>query len=207
VLEGAPLGGTKVIPPTQGCRALLDAADADCAVAHTAAGDLVVTTEPGPRVDDVLVSRPWTVRVYRPSPTVPDGWELALESRATDGYAGALFARVTAEVVDVTGDGADELVVGYRAEGTGHVLDYDIVATRDDGAPLVLAHDELYRGTVVVEPGRLVTYSPVYRETDGNCCPSWIRRDTVRYERGAFHVRRGPRVPTARADVPAGDLG
>jgi hypothetical protein len=47
----------------------------------------------------------------------------------------------------------------------------------------------------------------VYREADGNCCPTWIERSTVRFRDGALRVHAGPRVPTADADVPAGDLG
>jgi hypothetical protein len=198
---------TRTLTPDQGCQALLDAGAGDCAVVQTAHGQLVFTVEKGAPIDDVLVSRPWIIRVYRPSPTVPDGWDLALSTTPQGTDPGPLYANVTAKVADVTGDGGDELVLGYRSEGTGQILDFDVVGTAADGTPTVLAHDQLYKGTVVVGDGHLVTYEPVYRRTDANCCPTWIVRSTVRYHGGEFEVRPGPRVPTKRADVPPGDLG
>jgi hypothetical protein len=198
---------TRLLKPIQGCHVLLDNGTGSCAVVQTAHGYFVFTVEPGPFFDDVLISRPWIVRVYRSSATVRDGMEVALETRSQGTEPGPLYANVTAKVADVTGDGKDELVLGYRSEGTGQLLDVDIVGTDARGTPKVLAHDELYKGTVEVERGRLVTYAPVYGKGDGNCCPTWIERDVVRYRSGAFRVERGPRVPTKRAHVPPGDLG
>jgi len=168
---------------------------------------MVVTVEPGPYPDDVLVSRPWTVRVYRPVDAASEQWQVALQTAVDASGAGPLYANVTAEVADITGDGDDELLLGYRSEGTGQILDVDVVDTTRDGTPRVLAHDQLYKGTAVVRPGRLVTYEPVYRRADANCCPTWIERSTVRFRDGALRVDAGPRVRTEDADVPAGDLG
>jgi hypothetical protein len=207
VLTVPPDPITRTLSPVQGCQVLLDTGDGDCAVVRTANGDLVVTVEPGPRVDDVLASRPWTVRVYRPSTDVPDGWRVALSTSPADGDAGSVYAGVTAKAVDVTGDGHDELVVGYRSEGTGMILDVDIVATEVDGTPRVLAHDQLYKGNVVFRHGRLVSYTPVYEKADANCCPKWIRRDVFRYRDGRIRVDHGPRLRARGADVPASELG
>lgn len=203
----AAADGALVLTPTQGCRAALSAGEGDCGVLHTAAGPLLFTIEPGPRIDDVLVSRPWSVRVYRPSPSVPDGWDLALSTQPVGSDPGPLLATVTATIRDVTGDGGEELVVGYRSEGTGHFLDVDIVGTAPDGAARVLAHDRLHHGIVVVRPGRMVTHTPVYRARDGNCCPTWIVRSTVRFVDGEFQVDPGRRVRTEDARIPAGDVG
>lgn len=210
--EGAILvpvtdGLTRPLGSVQGCQVLLDAGTGDCAVVQTANGAMVVTVEPGPYPDDVLVSRPWTVRVYRPVPGDDEQFQVALETPVGDDGAGPSYANVTAKVADVTGDGHDELLLGYRSEGTGQILDVDIVDTAKDGAPQVVAHDQLYKGTVVVHTGRLVTYAPVYKKSDANCCPTWSQRSTVRYRDGAFHVTAGPRTPSEQADVPAGDLG
>ena len=197
---------TRSLSPVQGCQVLLDSGDGDCAVVHTGHGDLVVTVESGPKIDDVLASRPWTVRVYRPSASVPDGWELALSTRPEDGDVGPLFAGVTAKAVDVTGDGRDELIIGYRSDGTGEILDVDIVGTDEAGTPVVLVHDQLYKGNVVFKKGRLISYAPVYRKMDANCCPTWIERDVLRYRDGVFHVDEGRRVPTREAVIPASQL-
>jgi hypothetical protein len=198
---------TRTLAPVQGCRTLLATGEGDCAVVHTANGDLVVTVEPGERIDDVLASRPWTVSVYRPSATVPDGWELALATRPELDEPGPLYAAVTARAVDVTGDGEDELLLGYRNEGTGGILDLDVVGTKGDGTPRVLAHDDLYKGSVVFRDGKLVTFTPVYQPADANCCPTWVARDVLRYDDGAFRVQRIDRVKTEQADVPASQLG
>jgi hypothetical protein len=198
---------TRTLSPVQGCQTLLANGKGDCTVVQTANGDLVVTVEPGKRIDDVLASRPWTVNVYRPSANVPDGWELALATQPEVNEPGPLYAAVTAKAADVTGDGKDELLLGYRNEGTGMILDLDIVGTDATGAPRVLAHDDLYKGNVVLRGGRLVTYTPDYKKTDGNCCPTWIVRDVLRYDGGGFTVVQVERVRTKRADIPPSQLG
>jgi hypothetical protein len=197
---------TRTLAPDQGCQVLLDTGDGDCRAITTAHGTIVVTVEPGAPVDPGLVSRPWIVRVYGPDTTVKDGWSIALSTRPSGADPGPLYANVTAIAADVTGDGHDELLVGYRSEGTGQILDVDIVGTTRAGAPKVLAHDQLYKGTVVAKHGRIVTYTPVYRGSDANCCPTFIERDTIRFHDGAFHVEPGPRTPTKRAHIPPGDL-
>jgi len=206
VLQPPAVPLTKLLAPVQGCQVLLDAGTGDCAVVNRRDGAFVFTVESGPTIDDVLASRPWTVRVYRPSATVPDGWEVALQAPVTEGYTGALFADVSARVADVTGDDEPEVLFGYRSEGTGHILDLDVVGFDSAGAPSVLAHEQLYRGTVLVKSDRLVTFTPVYRRADGNCCPTWIERGVVKFEDGAFRVHPGKRTPTERTEVPPGDF-
>jgi hypothetical protein len=197
----------RALAPTQGCQVLLDSGEGDCTVVRTAHGDIIVTVEPGPAIDDVLVSRPWIVRVYRPSSAIPDGWEVALSTQPEGNDPGPLYAQVTVKVADVTSDGRDDVVVGYRSEGTGQILDFDVVGTDPDGAPRVLAHDQVYKGNVRTRGGRLVTYAPVYRRNDANCCPTWIERDNITFRGGEFHVRKVWKVPTKRADVPPSDIG
>jgi hypothetical protein len=194
------------LAPDQGCQMLLDSGNGECQVVRTLHGDLVVTVEHGRRLGHVLVTRPWIVHVYRPSTALPDGWELALSTRAEDREPGPLFAEVVARGVDVTGDGHDELVLGYRSEGTGQILDVDVVGTDAEGRPSVLGHDQLYKGNVVFRRGHLVAYVPVYRRADANCCPTWIQRLVFRYDGGAFRVDAGRRVPTRRADIPPSQL-
>ena len=45
---------TRTLSPVQGCQTLLANGTGDCTVVKTANGDLVVTVEPGKRIDDVL---------------------------------------------------------------------------------------------------------------------------------------------------------
>jgi hypothetical protein len=198
---------TRELQPDQGCQVLLDNGTGKCAVVQTSHGPLVFTVEAVAAAEGALVSRPWVVRVYAKSATVPNGWQVGLETKADPGEPGVLYANVIAKIADVTGDGKDELLVGYRSEGTGEILDYDIVGTDTTGTPVVLAHQQLYKGTVVVRPGRLITYAPVYRPHDANCCPTWIERDVVRYQGGEFVVHPGPRTPTRKTHEPPGDLG
>ncbi len=194
----------RVLEPFQGCQVLLDSGEGDCAVVDTANGQLVFIVEAGERFDNVLVSRPWIVRIYRP--VGDDQWEVALATRPQGNDPGPVYADVKAEVGDVTGDGEPELLVGYRSEGTGQILDVDIVGTADNGAPVVLAAMQLYKGTAKIKHGTLVTWTPVYRRADANCCPTWIRRDVVRFVDGGFAVDPGPKVPTKQANIPPGDF-
>jgi hypothetical protein len=189
----------------QGCHVLLDTGTGDCTVVRTGHGELVVTVEPGRRIDKILVSRPWTVRVYRPSTSLPEAWEIALATELRDGDP-PLYGAVTAKAVDVTGDGEDELVIAYRSEGTGMILDVDIVGTEPDGSPRILAHDQLYKGSVVFRHGHLVAWVPVYKRTDANCCPTWVERDVLVYRDGTFTVDAGPRIRARTVDVPASEL-
>ena len=201
---------TQSLAPDQGCQVLLERGTGDCAAVDTANGQLVFTVEGGKRIS--TGARAWVVHVYRKSPTVADGWELALSTSppgdpGPHADPGPLFGAVTAKIGDVTGDAKNELLVGYRSEGTSRSLAVDIIGTEPDGTPTVLAHELLDHGVVVERGGRLITFNPVYALRDANCCPTWIQRSIVQYRDGAFRVQAGPRVRTARAKVPESQLG
>ncbi|HSO94972.1 MAG TPA: hypothetical protein VLV81_02915 [Acidimicrobiia bacterium] len=197
---------TVTVTPATGCQSLLRTGTGDCGVVHAAGGDLVFTVEAGPVAQDGLVSRPWTVTIYRAAPSVPNGWQAALVTRAPGSDPAALYANVTAKPADLTGDGHQSLVIGYRAEGTGEILDLDIVVGTPKG-PRVAVHSQFYRGVIQIAPGHLVTYVPIYRTRDGNCCPSFTERDEIRNRKGRFVLTTGPRFPTRTVDIPPGDLG
>jgi hypothetical protein len=197
---------TVTLPPTPGCQVLLAAGSGECGVVHASGGDLLFTVEPGPPLQEGLVSSPWTVTIYRASPSVPNGWQVALVTSPQRGDPGPVYANVTGRTADLTGHGHQTLLVGYRAEGTGEILDLDIVVGTATG-PRVAGHREFYKGVVQILPGRLVTYTPIYRARDGNCCPSFTERDEIRYRTGSFVLSTGPRAPTRRVNIPPGDLG
>jgi hypothetical protein len=206
LLRPPSAGRTLTLAPDAGCQTLLPAGTGDCGVVHAAGGDLVFTVESGPPVQSGLVSRPWTVTIYRASPSVPNGWQPALVTGPQGSDPEPLYANVTAKTGDLTGDGHQSLVVGYRAEGTGEILDMDIVVGTAKG-PRVAAHREFYKGVVQILPGHLVAYAPSYLTRDGNCCPSLTQRDDIRYRNGRFMLSGGPRLPTRQVDIPPGDLG
>jgi hypothetical protein len=197
---------TVTLASTNGCQTRLAVETSDCGVVHATGGDLIFTVEPGPPLQDGLVSRPWTVTIYRASPSVPDGWQVALVTSPQRGDPAPVYANVTARTADLTGDGHQTLLVGYRAEGTGEILDLDIVVGTATG-PRVAGHREFSKGVVQILPGRLVTYAPIYRARDGNCCPSFTERDEIRYRTGSFVLSAGRRAPTRRVNIPPGDLG
>lgn len=202
-----PSGGRVVtVAPDAGCQTLLPTGTGDCGVVHAAGGDLIFTVVSGPPVQDGLVSRPWTLTIYRASPSASNGWQPALVTGPHGSDPAPLYANVTANPADLTGDGHQSLVVGYRAEGTGEILDMDIVTGTTKG-PLVAAHREFYKGVVQTLPGHLVAYAPIYLARDGNCCPSFTQRDDIRYRNGRFMLSAGPRLPTRQVDIPPGDLG
>jgi hypothetical protein len=197
---------TVTLTSTTGCQTLLAAGTGDCGVVHATGGDLIFTVEPGPPLQDGLVSRLWTVTIYRASRSVPNGWQVALVTSPQPGDPGPEYANVTARTADLTGDGHQTLLVGYRAEGTGEILDMDIVVGTATG-PRVAGHREFYKGVVQILPDRLVTYAPIYRARDGNCCPSFTERDEIRYRMGSFVLSTGPHVPTRSVNIAPGDLG
>lgn len=194
------------VTPAAGCQSLLRTGMGDCGVVHAAGGDLLFTVEAGPVVQDGLVSRPWAVTIYRAAPSVPNGWQVALVTRAPGSDPAAVYANVTAKAADLTGDGHQSLVIGYRAEGTGEILDLDIVVGTPKG-PRVAAHGEFEKGVVQIAPGRLVTYVRLYQRGNGNCCPSLTERDEIRSRKGRFVLTTGPRFPTRTVDIPPGDFG
>jgi hypothetical protein len=197
---------TVTLVPNTGCQTLLRVGTGDCGVVHAAGGDLIFTVEAGPPPQDDLVSRPWTVTIYRAAPSVPNGWQVALATAAHGGDPASMCANVTARTADLIGDGHQSLLVGYRAEGTGEILDLDIVIGTPKG-PRVAAHREFYKGGIQILPGRLVTYVPIYCARDGKCCPSFTQRDEIRYRKGRFVLLTGPCAPTRLVTIPLADLG
>jgi hypothetical protein len=88
---------------------------------------------------------------------------------------------------DLLGDRHHQLVFGFENEGTGEVLDLDVVGA--GGTDLVGSQISVYKGAATLAAGRIVTYHPVYREDDPNCCPTGgADRDTVRLEGGRWAV-------------------
>jgi hypothetical protein len=146
---------TVTLAPNTGCQTLLRVGTGDGGVVNAAGGGLIFTVEAGPPHHDGLVSRPWTVTIYRASPSVPNGWQVALATAAHGGDPASMYANVTARTADLTGDGHQSLLVGYRAEGTGEILDMDIDIGTPKG-PRLAGHRESDAGGIQILPGRFV---------------------------------------------------
>jgi hypothetical protein len=204
VLERPSIIETKTLMPDQGCQVLLDTGDGDCAVVKAKGRTLVFTIEPLTPQDPALIERPWAVRVYAQSTDVGNGVDLVLENPEQQQRT---LANVEAKVEDVTGDGKDEIVFGYRSAGTGGFLEFDVVLPDDELGAVVAAHERLAKGTVVVKPGKIVTYDAIYDANDATCCPTFIERSVIKYKKGKFRVAAVRDIPSKKANVPPGDLG
>jgi hypothetical protein len=117
-----------------------------------------------------------------------------------DSGAGELSS-VAVVGADVDGDGADELVFGFRTAGTGQFLDIDAV---DATAEVVLHRDALPKGEAMPAAGRLDTWTAVYAEGDPDCCPSSFQHETIELVDGAYHLTASEAVDPGT--VPKGDL-
>ena len=129
---------------------------------------------------------------------VPDagGWVEWLQ--ASD-PTGERWSDVNVLAADLTGDGVDELLVGFRGVGDLLRLDYDIVGYGQDAVPEVLAHpDPSDRGSVVISGGAILEYSAQYPGGEPACCPPSFLLQTIVFEDGFFRVLGAETVvPTA----------
>jgi hypothetical protein len=135
---------------------------------------------------------------------VPDegGWVRWLE--ASD-PAGERWADVNVLATDLTGDGVQELLVGFRGLGEADVLEYDIVGYDESAVPEVLAHpDRARKGSVIVSAGTVQEYSAQYPNNEPVCCPPTFLRRTIAFQDGFFRVVGSETVVTTA--VPASQL-
>jgi hypothetical protein len=150
-------------------------------------GSLAWVTEPGSaKVSPVVIYR---VAHGTATPT------LEVQPGARDDYGGVQVA-----AADLDGTAGDELVIGLRNEGTGALLEIEIVGA--DGT--VLAHDTLDRGRAQLDHGVLRTWSAKYLPDDPNCCPSAYEEALVGRGGGRWRSVAQGQVPPQQ--VPDGDF-
>jgi hypothetical protein len=186
-----PSGPTEVRRMAGGCRSLADPGfTAECGVAVVAGGErLVWLVERGPSGG---------MRAYVLRAVGGDRWAVVL---AVLDDAGGRIARADARVLDVSGDGADEIVFGFRLHGTSEALSVDVV----DGPRPVVAHRDLLHGSARVSAGQLDTWSAEFPGNEPNCCPPSFRHDVIRVRAGRWTVVSSASVPPA--SVPPSQLG
>jgi hypothetical protein len=126
---------------------------------------------------------------------VPDaaGWVEWLQAADPTGER---WSDVNVLAADLTGDGVQELVVGFRGVGDLLRLEYDIVGYGQDAVPEVLAHpDAADRGSVVISGGVILEYSAQYPGGEPACCPPSYLLQTIAFEDGFFRVAASDTVP------------
>jgi hypothetical protein len=108
------------------------------------------------------------------------------------------WASIAVVAHDLTGDGVDELIVGFRNAGSGGFLDLDVVA--NDGQ--VVLHRSLDRGAADLVDGTLMDFRAKVLEGEPNCCPSEYVKTVIDYVDGAWRLLEQSPLPTD--DVPRG---
>ena len=124
-------------------------------------------------------------------------WVLA--HATTEEYDFELTA-VDVYIGDYAGIGYPAAFIGYRIDGTGQYLDFDILQATAGGNLDVRGIRGLDHGNVGLpgaEPG--VVVSAVYADTDPGCCPTSMLYQSLAYVDGAWSVNDGTLYPTVSA--------
>lgn len=179
---------TRQIDAEAACRSFLEQPDGECAIAGMAGGNALWTVEARPELIGAD-EHEWQLRVWTQSDTMPDGgWRVALQlPEGQDPARRPSFANVAVRSADLTGDGRPELLVGYRAGGTGQFESYDVITFEGGGEPRVAAHrEQLHKGSVALDGASLVDYSA--DESSPACCPTSATKTTIAWQNGAFRI-------------------
>ncbi len=118
--------------------------------------------------------------------------------RTTEDYDFELTA-VDLFIGDYAGIGRPAVFIGYRTDGSGSFLDFDIVQSEAGGFDVrgIRGIDHGNVGLPTDEPG--VVISAVYADADPNCCPTSMLYQDLAYVDGAWAVTPGTLYPTAAA--------
>jgi hypothetical protein len=168
------------IQDPSGCQSLADPGwgDVKCGTARTAAAALTWLTEARPGPAGAAATRTY---VFKAKGQAGTGQDVVLE--ALDDNA-ANFTAVNARVDDVAADGHQQILFGFRSQGTAERLLVDLVT----GDGVVSIHRDLVQGSARTAPGQLDTWSAVLGPGDPTCCPSSFEHDTIRYIQGAWRI-------------------
>jgi len=132
--------------------------------------------------------------------TGPSTYRSVLEA-LDDGPAGPVrFAAISVAVADVSGDGTPEIAFGFRSQGSGAILDLDLV----DAPGRVVVHRTLDKGRGSADEGRLDDWAAEFGPNDAACCPSRFRHAVVRFADDAWRIVESRLEPASQ--VPEGDF-
>ncbi|HAP77861.1 MAG TPA: hypothetical protein DCR14_17485, partial [Acidimicrobiaceae bacterium] len=120
---------------------------------------------------------------------------------------------VTVVLGDFHFDDAAEVWVGYRYAGTGQYLDLDVLDPRPEGPDFPATRDiflgglqGLDHGQVDMRPGGATVLTPVYADSDPNCCPSSFRVREISWASGNWRINAGTTYPAASAPSVVSDF-
>lgn len=130
----------------------------------------------------------------RSSSGTAGSWRVVLDAEDDDG---ARWKSVAVRVVDVSKDGGEEIVWGFRAR-SGDALAVDLVEGPEPGS--VTAHVDLKRGSARVSPGQLDTWSHV----SGSGSAARYQHDVIRWQNNAWRIVS--RTQVSGSDVPPSQL-
>jgi hypothetical protein len=190
VLAPPSASATVLVPPGDPCTVL-----ADPATAHECSSTLVGDGELVWSVEELLQGVPGLrVSVF---------W--LLDGRATevlsyDDDTGTQFAQVTALPGDVDGHPGEELVVGFRTQGSSAFLELDVVS----GQGVVVAHRSLDKGRAELSADGVDTWVAQFGPTDDNCCPSVFAAERLTFVGTQWRLTPKTLVPADQ--VPLGDF-
>ena len=125
-------------------------------------------------------------RVYLMTGT--DAWHVRLAALDDDG---SRYTAISVKQARISGDAFPEVVVGFRINGTGKFLTYDIVEMNADGALTVAASRNLDHGSANISGSELVDYTPYPNANT----PDYFIRSVLAFRAGAFHIIDSSHAP------------
>ena len=124
-------------------------------------------------------------------------WTVALSAEDADPIE---IAGVVVRTEDASGDGQPEIVFGFRHQGTGQILELDVV----EAPGKVVLHRELDKGSATVRAGQIDDWSAQFDADDANCCPSTFLHTVIRFTDGAWRLVEQQQI--APDQQPPGDF-
>lgn len=105
--------------------------------------------------------------------------------------SGTKYDGVSVKLAHIAGDAYPEVVVGFRINGTGHFLTYDIVQMAADGGLTVAASRNLDHGSANIDGNQVVDYAPYPNAST----PEYFIRSVIRFSGGAFRIVESSHAP------------
>lgn len=181
----APSSPTTRTLSGQSCQSLADsdAGEVRCDLIRAKGGDLIWLTS---TVRQGVLGATSGRRTYVFRRAGGNSWTVVLE-RVESGSAGEVSARVA----DVSGDGAQDVVIGFRSGGSGSPLGFDVV----EGPGTVTAHRDVGPASVRVSTGQVDVWTPA---------GATATHEVIRHVAGSYRVVTTEEVPATQ--VPPSQL-
>lgn len=92
---------------------------------------------------------------------------------------------------DLNGDDGVEAWIGYKYQGTGKYLDFEVLDPRPDGSFFLGGVHSIDHGRVDLHPGGATVRLPLYQLGDPNCCPSLVLHRIVAFDGTNWLINEG----------------